>query len=71
MRSIGARGQVFNIGSGLPTSINELTKTILELAGTDLEIRHEKPRFGDILQSYADISKAKKVLGYITAGWFA
>lgn len=64
MRSVAAQGQVFNIGSGKPTSINELAKTILELAGVDLEIRHEKPRVGDIKDSYADISKAKKVLGY-------
>lgn len=65
MRSVNAHGQVFNIGSGKPTSINELAKTILELAGVDLEIRHEKIRAGDIKDSYADISKAKKVLGYM------
>jgi UDP-glucose 4-epimerase len=65
MRSFAAQGQVFNIGSGKPTSINELAKTVLELAGVDLEIRHEKPRVGDIKDSYADISKAKKVLGYM------
>jgi len=65
MRSVNAHGQVFNIGSGKPTSINELAKTILELAGVDLEIRHEKIRAGDIKDSYADISKAKKILGYM------
>ena len=30
----------------------------------DLMIRYEKPRAGDIKDSYADISKAKKLLGY-------
>jgi len=64
MRTVDAQGQVFNIGSGVATSINELARTVLELAGVGLEIRHEKPRVGDILHSYADISKAKKVLGY-------
>jgi nucleoside-diphosphate-sugar epimerase len=29
-----------------------------------LEIRYEKSRAGDIKDSYADISKAKKFLGY-------
>ncbi len=57
-------GEVFNIGSGHATSINELAKTILELADIDLEICHEKPRSGDIRASYADISKARKLLGY-------
>ena len=59
-----AQGEVFNIGSGKPTSITELAKTILKLADVDLKISYEKPREGDIRDSYADISKARKVLGY-------
>ncbi|HEX7482488.1 MAG TPA: hypothetical protein VF350_03380 [Candidatus Bathyarchaeia archaeon] len=39
-------------------------KTILELTEKDLEIRCELPRAGDIKDSYADISKAKSLLGY-------
>jgi UDP-glucose 4-epimerase len=57
-------GEVFNIGSGKPTTINELAKTIIELTGENIEICHEKPRAGDIKDSYSDISKAKKFLGY-------
>jgi UDP-glucose 4-epimerase len=64
MKSSCAEGEVFNVGSGKPTSINELAKTVLELAGVDVAIRYEKPRAGDIKDSYADISKAKKLLGY-------
>ncbi len=59
-----AVGEVFNIGSGKPTSINELAKTVLDLTGVDLKIRYESSRAGDIRNSYADISKAKKLLGY-------
>ncbi|MGD0204331.1 MAG: SDR family NAD(P)-dependent oxidoreductase [Candidatus Bathyarchaeia archaeon] len=64
MKSSCAEGEVFNVGSGKPTSIGELAKTVLELAGVDLMIRYEKARAGDIKHSYADISKAKKLLGY-------
>ena len=64
IKSDDAEGGIFNIGSGKPSSINELANTILELAGVDLEIYHEKPRIGDIKDSYADISKAKKFFGY-------
>jgi UDP-glucose 4-epimerase len=64
VKSSKAKGEVFNIGSGKPTSINELAKTVLELAGLDLEIRYEKSRAGDIKDSYADISKAKALLGF-------
>jgi UDP-glucose 4-epimerase len=64
MKSSDAEGEVFNVGSGKPTSINMLAKTILESAGVDLTIRYEKARAGDIKDSYADISKAKRLLGY-------
>ncbi|MCW3995877.1 MAG: SDR family NAD(P)-dependent oxidoreductase [Candidatus Bathyarchaeota archaeon] len=64
VRSRAGEGEVFNIASGKPTSINELAKTLLELTGTDLEVIYESPRTGDIKDSYADISKAKKLLGY-------
>jgi UDP-glucose 4-epimerase len=64
VKSSDAEGEVFNVGSGKPTSINMLAKTVLELAGVDLMIRYEKPRVGDIKDSYADISKAKNLLGF-------
>ncbi len=64
MKCQGIEGEVFNIGSGRATSINELAKAVLDLAGATLEIHHEKPRAGDIEHSYADISKAKRMLGF-------
>jgi UDP-glucose 4-epimerase len=57
-------GEIFNIGSGQPTTINELATAILELVGASGSIHHENARAGDIKHSYADISKAKKMLGY-------
>jgi UDP-glucose 4-epimerase len=63
-KSSKAEGEIFNIGSGKPTTINELAKTVLELTGVDSKIHYEKPRAGDIKDSYADISKAEKFLGY-------
>jgi len=57
-------GEVFNIGSGKATSVNLLAKEVLSLAGVDLEIQPAKPRAGDIKDSYADISKAKRLLGF-------
>lgn len=57
-------GEVFNVGSGQSTSINALAKLVLEITGTDIAIGYENPRAGDITDSLADISKAKKLLGY-------
>jgi UDP-glucose 4-epimerase len=59
-----ANGQVFNVGSGKPTTVNDLAKTVIELYGNDIDVQHEKPRVGDIKDSYADISKARNVLGF-------
>jgi len=60
-----AVGEVFNIGSGKEITIYELAKTILELADmADLEPVYGPPRPGDIRRSWADIGKARAVLGY-------
>ena len=59
-----AEGEVFNIGSGAPISVLELAKAVLDLTGLNLEILYDEPRLGDIKYSYADISKAEKLLGY-------
>ena len=59
-----AKSEVFNVGSGKSTTIKELAQTILELTGAGSEISYEPPRAGDIKDSYGDISKAQKLLGY-------
>ena len=57
-------GQVFNLGTGKPTTIQDLAQTVLELSGSKSQIKNVKPRKGDIKHSYADISKAKDLLGF-------
>jgi UDP-glucose 4-epimerase len=59
-----AAGEIFNIGFGVATSVNKLAKYILDLAGFNLDISYEQPRAGDIKDTFADISKAEKLLGY-------
>jgi len=58
-------GQVYNIASGGTTSINELAAaTARWLHKEHLLPEHVAPRKGDILASRADISKARRELGY-------
>lgn len=53
-----------NVGTGESTSLNQLTQLILEkMNRPDLKIVYEKERAGDIKDSLADISVAKKI-GY-------
>lgn len=57
-------GEAFNIGCGGRVSVNEVVDTLSDLLGTDIDPIYDNPRAGDIRHSYADISKAKDLLGY-------
>ena len=58
-------GEILNIGAGSPISLNELATLLLELTDSqELPIEHTDPRPGDILHSYANISKSQKLLGF-------
>lgn len=58
-------GGTFNIGTGRPTSINELASLLANLAGRpDISPTHSAVRAGDICHSYADVSRAKEALGF-------
>lgn len=60
-----AVGEVFNIGRGVATSINQVASMLQEITGkTRLKLIHTNPRKGEIRHSYADITKARKVLRY-------
>jgi UDP-glucose 4-epimerase len=60
----GCVGNAFNIGSGKETSIKGLAN-ILRLFGVkSVKPEYRAPRTGDIERSCADLSKAKRVLGY-------
>ena len=63
-RNDSAIGEIINIGSGKLTTINELAKMVIELTGGRSGIVYEKPRVGDIKDSYADISKGRRLLDY-------
>lgn len=58
-------GEVFNVGAGKQTSVNELFRLIRSLIGVDhIEPIYAPPRPGDVRHSLADITKAQKLLGY-------
>jgi UDP-glucose 4-epimerase len=57
-------GDVFNVGSGRSTSLNELAKVFLHLANRDLGIVYKEKRESDVPASFADISKATKTFGF-------
>lgn len=54
----------FNIASGSRITINELVRQLSELVPGDHEVNHGPERPGDVRDSLADISAAKKALGF-------
>ncbi len=64
-------GGVFNIACGERHTINELLKNLNEIMGKQIESVHTAPRSGDVRDSLADISLARRDLGYDTAVRFA
>lgn len=60
------RGRTLNVGTGVPTSIEDLACLESEFFGYSEppKIMHHEPRQGDIKQSYADISLIKSLMMY-------
>jgi len=59
-----ASGEVINVATGGTISINELCRRMAQLAGVDIRPVHIEARLGDVRNSQADISKARRLLGY-------
>jgi nucleoside-diphosphate-sugar epimerase len=60
-----ARGRVLNIGGGRePTSVNRILEIVADLTGTDPEPVHTPPRQGDVRRTEADVSLARRLIGY-------
>lgn len=65
-----AIGQIFNIGTEVETSINELVKMLSEIVGKKLKVKHIHYEevygsgFEDIYRRIPNTEKAKKILGF-------
>lgn len=76
-----ACGRAYNIAYGGQVCLNDLYKKLCEILGKDIKPVYGPNRAGDIKHSNADISNAKKYLGYdpdysfekgieLAAGWY-
>lgn len=57
-------GEVLNIACGDRITVNTLCEKIRHFFRKDIDSVHDKPRPGDILHSFADIAKARKMIKY-------
>lgn len=57
-------GEVFNIACGESLSINKMLDMFRSYFQVDIKPEYAEPRMGDVRKSFANISKAEKLLGY-------
>jgi dTDP-L-rhamnose 4-epimerase len=59
-------GEVFNVGSGRSRSVREVADSMIDALGVSVEpVITSKYRVGDIRHCFADITKARQLLGYV------
>ncbi len=56
--------EIINLGESRTISLSDLIKLIERFVGKNAAIRWQPAQPGDVVVTYADISKAKKILGY-------
>ena len=63
-------GRVYNIGTGRSVTVLDLIEQLNQLLGTNMSPAHGPSRAGDVRHSRADISRARRDLGYEPAVTF-
>ena len=62
----GANGQIFNVGSGVATTVNKVASLLKNYYNSDINISISgKYRIGDIRHNYADLTKINNILGFM------
>lgn len=59
-----AAGSIYNIAAGSPRSLRDLIAGLERILGRHLSVEHGPARAGDIRHSHADISSARRELGW-------
>jgi nucleoside-diphosphate-sugar epimerase len=60
----GASGEIFNVAAGAPASVNTVADTIGAILELPVSKHHAPPRPGDVRNSWADLTKAERLLRY-------
>jgi UDP-glucose 4-epimerase len=59
-----AKGQVFQLGTGMETSVTELAELVKKVTGSASEVAYRPKRAGEVYKSRTDISKARRLLSF-------
>lgn len=60
-----ANGQVFNVGTGVPSTVLDVARGLIDLYGIQVPVEVTgNYRLGDIRHNYADMQRAERLLGF-------
>jgi UDP-glucose 4-epimerase len=60
----GAGGQIYQLASGVETSLNDLVAMLRDVSGREPQVVNEPPRAGEIQRNYSLVDKAREQLGH-------
>lgn len=60
-----AVGQVFNIGGGSRSSVNQILASLEEILGKPIRREQRPPQPGDVRHTWADTTRARELLGFL------
>jgi nucleoside-diphosphate-sugar epimerase len=61
---VPAGTETFNIAGGASVTMNQAVELVQEITGSTIQVERVPPHAGDVLQTSADLSKSRAVLGY-------
>ena len=65
LEKASADGEAFNVGTGVATDVMTVARTLIDKYGTEVPLTVSgNYRQGDIRHNFADISKARRLLGF-------
>ena len=64
---VGVPGRAYNVGGGSRVTVNQVLKIVEQLVGRPLEVRREPAQKGDMRDTYADTTLARRDLGFTPA----
>jgi len=64
MDAAGVAGNVYNVACGRGVTVNQLVRELRDLLEVNVEPAYAAPRAGEVLHSMADLSLARRELGY-------
>jgi UDP-glucose 4-epimerase len=59
-----SHGQIYNLGSGIGTSVNQILNHLQEIIGYEKQPQHGPPKTGETFRIYLDAGKAHRELNW-------